>query len=183
MRPIRPNLAAGRSAVAATVAAVVIGVAGCGGASMSGSSQTSAERAAPGAEATAGAMLDRWGQALVPILLTVKQRGDAHRAGDRAAEGRLTDTLYDALEPVLRWGRNARRTFVAAGSAPVATATAAAGDAWATWAGMLHTKGPIGAARAKMIADQTGVALIRTQAAYQLAGREIPPVFRTSAGG
>jgi len=161
-------------------AAALIGIAGCG--SGKSSSPTSPQSGDPAVNARAGDMLDRWGQALVPILLTVKQRSDAHRAGNRAAEGRLTQTIYDELGPVLRWGRSARKAFVASGSTPVARATTAAGDAWARWASMLHTKGAIGPPQASRIADQTGVALLRTQAAYQLAGRELPPVFQTSSG-
>jgi hypothetical protein len=79
--------------------------------------------------------------------------------------------------------RDARKAFFDVDPpTPVTRATTAAGDAWAKWAIMLHTKQAISYDKAAKIADRAVDAVRRTQRAYRLAGRDIPPAWQTSSG-
>jgi hypothetical protein len=172
----------------AAVAALAVSLAACGSdtapnqASSGGAPAKASVAKVSNAKVSeaAGDLLDQWTDELMPIMLTTRERSEAMQAGDRAKDSRLTLKIYRDLKPVVHWGGDARKAFFAVDRPTAVTrATTAAGDAWAKWALLLRTKEAIDFDTGAKIADQGLVAIKRTQKAYRVAGRDVPPALQT----
>ncbi len=166
----------------ATVAVVLMALAGCGEDSSSSSAPPKPQQEAGQAEA-GRRLLDSWSKQLVPAIVLQRDRARAFEAGDAAKAAALERRSLRALRGVEKFGRDARKAFIDDPTQPEAKAVTRAGDAWTEFAYTIRTDPARGDFRkARRIADLAQKAFALHQRAYKAVGAPVPPEFQTPSG-
>ena len=122
-------------------------------------------------------LLSSWNRELTPIFLLLKRRSTFQQSGARVAAGLVGGRIVKRLEPVQRYGRDARMAFLDLAGSPTAEAVTDSGDAWSVFAlrARHFLQGEqVTFSEGQKLADLAAAAIAAERKAFKVAGLPIP---------